>query len=262
MLFLLILVLVCFQSFALQYPYPLATDPRIKLIQYDENDIHVFNIYYDQQSSLLFEEGESIQTISMGNPAAWMINPIGNRLFIKPIDDKADTNATIITSLRTYHIELHAGEAEGLRDERLSYEIRFVYSDAYNNNLKLNDISRDIDTNDFEGKNFNYMVSGSDLIAPILAFDDGIHTYVKFKNVFPAIFSVDRNGRESVVNFQVRGYNMVSIEKINAVFTLRYGDEVACLFNESIKYKTLGVQKRSRGIFFGNKNKRRSVYYG
>jgi hypothetical protein len=44
-----------------------------------------------------------------------------------PIDDIADTNATVITNKRVYYFQLHAEEAAGLDDPRLAYEVRFLY---------------------------------------------------------------------------------------------------------------------------------------
>jgi len=50
----------------------------------------------------------------------------------------------------------------------------------------------------------------------------------------PAVFLVDKNGNESIVNFNVQGEYMV-VNKTGAQFTLRDGDYATCIFNESYK---------------------------
>lgn len=45
-------------------------------------------------------------------------------------------------------------------------------------------------------------------------------------------FSVDDDGNESIVNYQVAG-DYIVVERVESRFTLRHGKEVACVFNES-----------------------------
>ncbi|WP_333023907.1 P-type conjugative transfer protein VirB9 [Wolbachia endosymbiont of Pentidionis agamae] len=233
----------------------IAADDHIKVISYNPQAIHKYVGFYGYQSSILFEPGEVIQTISMGDSTGWQIVPQNNRLFIKPIDDLANTNATIITNKRIYYFELHAEEATGLDDPKLAYEVRFIYpsiigddiytstaSDIFEHSDKtfIPDVS-DIDVAK-KGLNFNYSMShteGSDSIIPIKVFDDGKFTYLQFNKAntdVPAIFVVDNKGYESLINFRaVNDY--IIIERVSSVFTLRNGSSTVCLFNEEMPFK-------------------------
>ncbi|WP_410519882.1 TrbG/VirB9 family P-type conjugative transfer protein [Candidatus Mesenet endosymbiont of Agriotes lineatus] len=242
----------------------IATNDHIKVMSYNPQSIHEYIGFYGYQSSILFEEGESIGTISMGDSTGWQLNPESNRLFIKPIEDNADTNATIITNKRVYHFELHAEEAKGLDDPRLAYEVRFVYS-SNEGNISLGDSNKDViipanqtvipDLSDPEvvgqGLNFNYSVAhsrGSQAIVPLKVFDDGKFTYLQFSSTntdLPSIFLVDYEGYESLINFRVVD-DYVIIERVSAVFTLRHGAATACLFNEQMSHYFKNGSKKFR----------------
>ncbi|WP_353284615.1 P-type conjugative transfer protein VirB9 [Wolbachia endosymbiont (group A) of Lasioglossum fulvicorne] len=255
LLFAVLLFLCGSDALAKQEPRSIAGDNHIKVINYNPQAIHKYTGFYGYQSSILFEPGEVIQNLSMGDSTGWQLLPQGNRLFIKPIDDIADTNATIITNKRVYYFELHAEEATGLDDPKLAYEVRFLYplfssDEIYttNNGDILEQASHTIipDINDIEvvkkGLNFNYSIShvkGGQSIIPIKVFDDGKFTYLQFNKInsdFPAVFMVDSAGYESLVNFRTVD-NYLIIERVSSVFTLRNGSSTVCLFNENMPFK-------------------------
>ena len=237
-----------------QLMYSLAINPHIKLINYNQDNIHRYDGFYGYQSSIVFEHDEVINTISMGVSTGWQLEPQGNRLFIKPVEDNADTNATIITNKRVYLFNFHAREAEGIHDPEIAYEVRFQYPTndiTITNDFGMDDIaSNDSEIPDIASAsniNFNYTVSGADYIKPIKAFDDGRFTYLEFNSEnaeLPAIFVVDSEGYESLVNFRVRG-DYVIIERVDAKFTLRNGRDSVCLTNKNIPYYYIDSKKRS-----------------
>ncbi|MDD9331790.1 MAG: P-type conjugative transfer protein VirB9 [Wolbachia sp.] len=255
LLFAVLLFFYSSDTFAKQEPRSIAADDHIKVISYNPQAIHKYTGFYGYQSSILFESGEVIQNLSMGDSTGWQLLPQGNRLFIKPIDDLADTNATIITNKRVYYFEFHAEEATGLDDPRLAYEVRFLYplfnSDGFytnNNGDIFEQTSHTIipDINDLDvvkkGLNFNYSIShvhGSQSIIPMKVFDDGKFTYLQFNKVnsdLPAVFVVDSEGYESLINFRTVD-NYLIIERVSSVFTLRHGSSTVCLFNENMPFK-------------------------
>ena len=83
--------------------------------------------------------------------------------------------------------------------------------------------------------NFNYSFTGPDNIAPIKVFDDGEFTFFEFSvdnNNIPAIFYVDNDGYEGLVNYRAEG-NYIIVERLSSVFTLRNGTDTICVFNEN-----------------------------
>lgn len=120
---LLILVVLCFSANA---DIPIATDNRIKTYVYNPNDIYLVLMQSGFQTSVEFEHGEKIKTLSLGNSYSWTITPVGNRLFIKPLEDTIRTNMTVITSKRIYQFDLVSKNLEE-SDLDIAYVVRFFY---------------------------------------------------------------------------------------------------------------------------------------
>ena len=89
-------------SYASQLPRFLGNEKKFRIYVYNPNDVYRYIGHYSYQGFVEFESGEVISTISMGDPSLWLFEHLGNRLFLKPIADKADTNMTVITSKRIY----------------------------------------------------------------------------------------------------------------------------------------------------------------
>ncbi len=105
---------------------PLATDSRIRTYIYNPNDVYLVIINTGFQTSIEFEPGEKIQTMSLGDMYSWSLNPIQNRLFIKPLEDNVRTNMTILTNMRSYQFDVVSSSSkQNLKD--IAYVIRFYY---------------------------------------------------------------------------------------------------------------------------------------
>jgi type IV secretion system protein VirB9 len=219
------------------HPRAIGNEKRIKIINYMPNTVFNFTGHYFYQTIIEFALDEEIDTISMGTPTPWQIVPAGNRIFIKPIEEDATTNMTIITNKRMYFFEMHAKNAEGINDEDLSFVVKFVYPDDGSNFGAVKHISASTgpDLTKPELYNFKYSISGSGkLIEPLQVFDDGEFTYFKFRDInseLPAFFLVDATGNEGLINYRVTG-GYVVVERVAPKFTLRHGNDVICIFNE------------------------------
>jgi len=177
-----------------------------------------------------------------------MLNPSGNRLFLKPIEQNALTNMTVITNKRSYLFELHAAETQSIRDENMIFVVRFVYPQGDTNSLDFTSFEPMPDLErDAEKYNFNYTIRGPDLIAPLRIFDDGEFTYFEFreKNTeIPAFFVVDPLGNEQIINYRTRGRYIV-VERVSSRFTLRQGPYILCVYNERMPVPTLPEPEKS-----------------
>lgn len=223
---------------------PIAGDHRLHVINYSPTEMIKYTGYYGYQASIVFEDDEEFKTISMGVSNLWMMNPVGHRLFLKPLEADATTNMMIITNKRVYHFLLYGAEAEDINDPNLVFETRFVYNDAQGGGYagivtggkqRLDSVPYP-DLAENPGKyNFNYTISGPEVIAPLRIFDDGEFTYFEFKDKnadVPSIFMVDVDGSESLINFRTRG-DYIVVERVSSAYTLRLGKHVLCVFNEA-----------------------------
>ncbi|MFZ4541904.1 MAG: P-type conjugative transfer protein VirB9 [Rickettsiales bacterium] len=244
----LILLAMSAPAVALQSSRPIATDSRIRTVRYSPNEVFQFIGHYTYQSAIEFETDEKIMTVSVGDSLAWMINPAGNRLFLKPIEQNALTNMTVITDKRTYLFELHAEETKDIRDKDMVFSYRFIYPQA---DVSAVDFSQSESMPDPEADadklNFNYTIRGSAVIEPVRIFDNGEFTYFEFKDKnaeVPAFFRVDSTGSEELINFRKRG-NYIVVERVASRFTLRRGADIICVYNEALPMPNTPVPKKS-----------------
>jgi type IV secretion system protein VirB9 len=227
-------------AYALRKPRPTPIDSRIQIINYNPDDVFQYTGFYMYQSSIEFAADETIDTISMGDTTAWQIVPAGRRMFLKPVEQDATTNMTVLTNKRTYHFELHAKEAEDIHDPDMVFMVRFLYAQDSQVTMppqQTASISAP-DLSDPELYNFHYTISGSEAIAPLRIFDDGEFTYFQFRNKnaeVPAFFLVDSDGREGIVNYHMAG-DYIAIERVAERFTLRNGSDITCVFNENFSH--------------------------
>lgn len=227
-------------ALALQDSRPVATDKRIRTVRYNPNEVYKFVGHYGYQSLIEFSQGEELQSVSVGDSIAWQVVPAGNKLFIKPVEQDALTNMTVITNRGMYFFELHAEEASDIRDKGMIFVMRFIYPDDqgagvsnYVNSVEVPDIT---DPEVLKTLNFNYTVAGTEFQAPIRIFDDGEFTYFQFRDrnsEIPAFYYVDPDGSEGMINYRTRG-DYIVVERVAPVFTLRNGPYVYCIFNEAM----------------------------
>lgn len=239
-LFLFVFFISLTQSYAVQLPRALGKEKRFRTYVYNPNDVYRYVGYYLNQSYIEFEEGEVIQTISMGDPTPWLTNILGNKLFLKPTGSYPQTTMTIFTNKRSYYFELDAMEPSGVDENDILFFVKFVYPTSNDKNIVKFNVKKQRDDypdlTDLSKYNFNYEFAGSPAIAPIKVFDDGVFTYMEFKTdnaEIPAIFAVNEQGYETLVNFRIVEEYVV-IEQVAGQLTLRSGGDVVCVYNNSL----------------------------
>ena len=240
------------------------SDRKLRAYNYQPNTVYEYTGFLKIASRIDLDPNENILSITMGDQTGWQINPVGNKIFLKPIEVDANTNMTIITDKRTYYFEMYSKEAEGLDDPDISFASSFNYPDAGENgmaNPDFMDFSSEIEVKDYvpdvnenaANLNMSYTMSGDKQISPIQVFDDGEFTYFKFKDVnadYPAIFQVLPDGNEALINFRVSRNGYVVVEMVTSQFTLRFGNQMACVFNEKMPLQR-GKKKDDDTSFFG-----------
>lgn len=243
-IFLFLCILHIDKAYAVREPRPTSVDSRIRVIVYSPDDVFKFTGYYGYQASIELGKGEEVVSISMGDTTSWQIVPSGNRIFIKPMEQDATTNMTLITNKHTYFFELYAEEAQDIRDPDMVFNVRFLYPDSDEEDGGLRKYTVDTQGPDLshpEKYNFNYSISGHEDIAPIKIFDDGEFTYLQFRNTnaeMPAIFAVDEELRESMINYRLSTSmtNTIIVEQVFQKLSIRLDKKIACIFNEAFNH--------------------------
>ena len=239
-------------------PYRGDDDPRVRVVDYNPANVVKLSTFYGVSTHVQFGEGETIHDVAVGDDQAWTIVPRGRHLFIKPKAQKADTNLTVITDKRAYEFMIYVEprpieDATAWKNPKLIYALNFRYPEEEAGKLdgtrqkqaikeKLaNGKTADSAVNPLDenkpNDNLDYWVAGSSEISPTSAKDDGRFTYLTFTNNrdMPAIYTVDAEGNEALVNTNVEG-NTIIIHRVVPKLTLRKGIAVACLLNKSFNF--------------------------
>ncbi|WIG54579.1 MAG: P-type conjugative transfer protein VirB9 [Rhodanobacteraceae bacterium] len=216
-------------------------DARIKTVIYNPSDVVKIVGHYGYSTDIEFAADEHVQSIALGDSLAWEVAPAGSHLFVKPREDNAVTNATVVTNKRVYQLSLDARHVTGLtgaRSKGMFFEVRFRYPEdaaalAQAQRAQA-DQARLVAKLDAAPKpvNWDYYACGERSLWPSEVFDDGRFTYLRFPNAqeIPAIFIINADGTESLVNGEMRHDEYV-VQTTARKLVLRRGKSVACMQN-------------------------------
>lgn len=216
---------------------PVLTDSRIKTFVYNENRVYTVMTEAGYQSNIEFGPGEEIETLSVGDRIGWQIVPSGRRLFLRALEDNVRTNMTVVTSKRTYQFDLSSIAPKESKRPDVVYVARFYYPTEEDlrsaRAVAANDL---LSTAEPEAEmHYDYTYTGPDTSAPLKIFDNGKETYFKFRGQgpAPALALVRPDGMETPVPLRASGEYLVA-PVVGARFTIRRGQDVICVFNESL----------------------------
>lgn len=235
-------------------------DGRLVEHLYDPYEVVLIEGKPRVQATIAFEENEQIENVAIGDSAAWQVTPNkrANLLFVKPLSDRAETNMTVVTNLRTYLFDLVAKP-----NANALYVLRFTYPEEPEADVPLPGTASDIEmlaasdpyaVSDPALLNFDWKRTGDATLFPQQAYDDGDATFLTWESdrPIPAILVKDREGTEGPVNFAVRGETIV-VDGVPREIVLRSGDETAVLINEGPIRRASEAGDASLAMNRGNK---------
>jgi type IV secretion system protein VirB9 len=235
-------------------PEPGPGDPRIRIVHYDPDQVVELKSAIGYQMTLEFGPGERIENVSIGDGLGWQVTPNhkANLLFLKPLDVHSVTDMTVVTNLRRYAFDLSARRPPPHGDRGLIFRVRFEYPEPFIAVAEPRPVPPPQPPHD---ANHAYRVEGAVETAPLKVFDDGQATYFVFASAaeYPAIFAVDADRKEAVVNSATRdGY--VVVDRLAGGFVLRRGALVTRIVNDGYRdpegrAEVVKPGKRHRGLF-------------
>ena len=208
----------------------------------------VFQVYTvpEQVTDIALEPGEELISVSAGDTSRWMVGDtrsgaganVQAHILVKPLQADISTNLVVLTSKRTYYMELHARESGYMAG------VSWSYSDGLRpaNEFGLMRVSakpvpqlRGISGSgyetvpDIEALNFSYKIKGDHPDwRPVRAFDDGRKVYIQFpltigRSEAPPLF-VKSGGETALVNYRVKGRYYV-VDRLFEEAELRLGEK-------------------------------------
>ena len=221
-------------SHAARTPLAGRLDPRVTSVVYQPDDVVRVFATYGISTMIIFDEDETFETIAVGDTDSWDIVPTdkANILFVKPKAKNVATNMNVVTTKRIYYLELNDYAPE---DNKRVFGIRFVYPDRdLNASLRKQAEARaaypNISGIDKANVNIDYSFSGDPAMKPLMIFDDGRKTFFKFGQKVPAVFAVNSDFTETLLNFRREG-DYIVVDGTASQYTLRDGNQWTCIFN-------------------------------
>ena len=236
-------------------------DARVRIVNYNPEDVVHVNTYFGVSTHIKFGEGEEITHVAAGDSLAWKIVPAENHLFIKPQAQQGDTNITVVTNKRDYQfvvtVAKHDEKDESAwADKNLIYSLAFKYPEE-DRLAKVKAVQAETEKREEAkvseialgarySKNLNYLVRGDASVSPTKAWDDGQFTFLVFGNNadLPAVYEEDAvTGDESLINTNVKDGNIIVVHKIVRNLILRKGKKVSGVFNSYFDYASQNENK-------------------
>lgn len=211
-------------------------DGRLRAVGYDAGQVYRLRGYVGYQVDLEFETGESFVGLGTGDVEALSFASQANHLFLKPRASRVRTNLTVLTTRRSYHFEYEVASASAPdpRDPDLIYSLRFIYAPAA---APEDSAAHVLDTSVTDvAVNRDYWYCGSPTLQPLAAFDDGVHTHLRFnpRSELPAVFVQNEDGSESLLNFNVQSGELI-VHRVASRFVLRRGRLRGCIVNRGFE---------------------------
>jgi type IV secretion system protein VirB9 len=199
-------------------PTAATADPRIQSVAYNADQVVLLQGAPGYLITVEFGADEQIESVAVGDSGAWQVTPNrrGDYLFVKPVQ-AISTNMTVVTSARTYLFELAPLYAPS---PQMAYTIRFSYPGG-----DADSVADEAPAAQGPG---TYRLSGARALRPSRIADDGRHTYIEWPRdrTLPAVYAIDPEGRESLVNGAMRN-DLFVIDSVSPKLIFRIDQHVA-----------------------------------
>jgi type IV secretion system protein VirB9 len=230
-------------------PRPGRFDPRVRTIAY--NPLNPVRITASPTSStqLLFAAAEEVTHVAIGDPDAWLAQPAGNHLFLKPLEVRLATNAQVVTrrpdgSRRSYQLVLAPTPTGSTGSAAPVFAVSFTYpQDAAA--AAAAERARTMALNQEQAaqvqlarawaegpRNWRYVAQGSAALEPSEVSDNGQATAFRFPGGrrLPVIYTAAPDGQETIVPYALHG-DVAVVQATAPAFVLRDGQAVLRILN-------------------------------
>ena len=218
-------------------PVPGRLDPRIRTVVYERDQVYRLYGFVGYELDLVFGAHEKFVGLSAGDPEDLIYSAHGHVLTLRPKALSVHTNITVTTSRHRYYFDYSARRGPPRDGVHVMYAVRFIYpakpavaraptvAERVRGALERAEHAPPV--------NLDYWYCGSPALRPVAASDNGIETRLTFgaRRELPAVFVLNADGAESLVNFSMHQGTMV-IERVARRFVLRRGKLEGLIVNK------------------------------
>jgi len=199
----------------------------------------------EQVTDIVLQAGEDLISVSAGDTNRWIVGDTRSgtglgaqgHILIKPLHESISTNLIILTSKRTYYMDLVAQPDNYMPAVAWTYEGEFAaaripQAAAVTQYASLRPISSSAYSAapNLETLNFAYKIKGDHPDwRPVRAFDDGDKVFIQFpvtiaRSEAPPLFVETDSGGSALVNYRVKGRYYV-VDRLFERAELRLGEK-------------------------------------
>lgn len=232
-------------------PLPAAAlpDARIRIVPYRADAVYRLRGYAGYEIDITFAPDERFLGLGVGDSKGVTFAADGNHLFLKPGAAHVATNLTVLTNRRTYLFDYEAqpnppdpSGADVIYALRFEYPVAPVRAAARDRRQVETDL---VAAQTSRPRNYDYWFCGDPSLRPVAAWDDGVRTTLIFgaHTELPAVFALNEDGSESLVNFDVHEGRMV-VQRVARRLIVRRGKLAGCIVDRAF---TGGGERLSSG---------------
>ncbi|KYH12720.1 type VI secretion protein [Neorickettsia sp. 179522] len=233
--FIVFFALFCMQAHAIEH------DPRMRTLVYSQNAVFRVDTSYGYQSFIKFSEKEQIKTIALGNSVGWSVNPVGEKIFLRPLEKGLSTNMVVVTDKRTYVFDLFSASEDDEKRRKVSeinYMVRFQYPDEVSSDASsMGELSVGgrLYELDYSSLRRNYSFVGkADFQLKEVMNNLGLTFFRFVGSNIPRVFIVNSDRSESRAKmWRFRDYMV--IEGVHKKLHLRYKDSMLEVVNNDLE---------------------------
>lgn len=163
-------------------------DPRIQLVTYSATQVYTLPVPPGYAAVVELGPDERVDSVVVGDSSGWQVTASkrGDHVVVKPTAGAAATDMIVITGERRYVFLLQPGSGESASP----FVMRFVYPETTPIELAA------------APPTVTYRFRGAKQLYPQAMGDDGKRTTIHWGTdvALPAIFAVQKDGREAIVN--------------------------------------------------------------
>ena len=215
---------------------PMPADTRLVKFQYDANNSYTILSRPQSHTNIQLSPGEELVTLVLGDTAQWVVSNVPGHIFIKPLKENIATSGTLVTSQRTYQLNLRSSPVDGQFYQQVSWDSPSMHAlltqQAIVHGFAEQAAKKDAptavvsDTVSLENVNFGYTVEGNAPFRPTHVFDDGRFTWIRMPDIqeMPALFMLNEFGEAELLNYTTRSPYFI-VQRLVPGLLLRLGEQ-------------------------------------
>lgn len=224
------------QAEASMLPAPTAFDERVRLVEYEPNEIYELHARIGYQIELELEAGEELLGHGAGDLAGIEVAAFANHVFLKPKAADVRTNLMLATNRRQYRFDYIVEGPIPSTGTIIMYVVQFVYPPVVIPSLRLeaDQVEESLrDSSTARARNVDYWYCGDPAVQPVAASDDGVHTRLTFDvhAELPVLFVRNDDSSESLLNFSMDEGDVI-VHRVARRFIVRRGALTGCIVNQ------------------------------